>query len=101
MLLRLHLVSPWLLKNGIKSTSFFAVREEFVNKVQSLAAQQKPLAYAALAILRFLIDCRKSIIERGFETFRRSFFGSLNSTVPRTPALKEADSNSLPSRTNS
>ena len=62
LLLRLGLVSPWLVKNGIRSTSFFAIREDFLKKVQALAFKQKSFAYAALGVVRFFIDCRKSII---------------------------------------
>lgn len=53
-------------KNGIKSTSFFAIREEFNQKVQGLNSKQKSFAYSALGILHFFIDSRKAIYEHGF-----------------------------------
>lgn len=61
----MNLVSPWMTKNGIKSTSFFAIREEFNQKVQNLNVKQRSFAYSALGILHFFIDSRKAIYEHG------------------------------------
>ena len=33
LLIRLNVLSPWVVRNGIKTTSFFIIREEFMKKV--------------------------------------------------------------------
>ena len=88
MLVRLNLVSPWIVKNGIKSTSFFLIREEFNKKIPSLMFMHKAAAYSALKIVYFFIEARRALNERGFETFRRNFFGSLIDKVPKHKEIK-------------
>ena len=58
MLVRLNLISPWIVKNGIKSTSFFLIREEFNKKLPTLMFKHKAAAYAALKTVHFFIEAR-------------------------------------------
>ena len=66
LLVKLKLVSPWLFSSGIKTISFFLVREEFQKNIQSAPQSHKAVAYAALRAIGFLLDARKCISERGY-----------------------------------
>jgi len=45
-----------------------------MERISKVMQNQKPIAYAALKVLNFLLSCRKALVDQGFLTFKRQFF---------------------------
>lgn len=83
------MLEPWIVRNGLSGTSFFLIRERFGQNIENAPASVKPLAYAALKILSFLLKCRKALTDQGYQTFKSHFFSEVEPAKPSRKSGKE------------